>query len=310
MRHLVDMCRNTSPRPRSSIDKDEPVTSYWLNFRAFREAVEQPQVLAACIEAQAAVDAMLQANPLRRPSAHTPVVVAALRESANEASATLMGAELSRAAYRGIRGDGSPLAGVIAAAEALVTAGVTDAKTFQTSPLRALARWHVLATANSDVAEAERGRPRSSNVDVVEDPLNLRITPTDAAEVVNVLLPLVETADASAQAVASAVHGVIAAGQPFAHANAVIGRTAGRAVLVARGADADGLVPFEMSIDGSGRPQYVAALTALSRATSHHDSVAGWSVWMTWHCRHVAKAADLAARDITSASFSNSTPST
>lgn len=274
--------------------------SGWLARDAVLVALRAPAVVQACAAAQAQVDALLQTPPLRRPGSATGPAVAALREHAAHGSSALMGADLSVSTFRAVRGDGSPLAAAVAVAESLLLASVLDAHTFAASPLQALAAWHVRATAHGSSDPETRGRPRVPGAQVRVDPLNTGIAPAEVAVLVERIVALTTAPtlpSAPAVALAAAVHGLIAAGQPFAEANAVIGRTAARAMLVARGADPDGLTPFEAAISASGRPAYVSQLRALAHADPASASDA-WADWMVWHCGHIAAAAGRAAGEL------------
>ena len=296
------------------VHKDGRVKSGWLARDAVLEAMRAPAVQDACTAAQAQIDALLQTPPLRRPGSTTASAVAALREYAGHGSAALMGADLSISTFRAVRGDGSPLAAAVAVAESLLLAAVRDAHTFTVSPLRALAAWHVLATSHGSSDSETRGRPRLTGAEVRADPLNTGIAPVEVAVLVQHVVALT-SADAlpttPAVAIAAAVHGLIAAGQPFAEANAVIARTAARAILVARGADPDGLTPFEAAIAAAGRPAYVNHLRALAQVGSAEAADASaatdaWVGWLVWHCGTIAVAADRAARELTEGAAASS----
>ncbi|MBU6213338.1 MAG: hypothetical protein KGP01_02655 [Actinomycetales bacterium] len=275
--------------------------SGWLQGDALLAAMSAPTVMDACAEAQAEVDALLKTPPLRRPGSATGAAVAALREHAAHGSSALMGADLSLSTFRAVRGDGSPLASTVAVAESLLLASVRDARTFADSPLRALAAWHVLATGHGGIDPDTRGRPRLPGSPVRHDPLNTGIEPADVSAIVQHIVALstgLAVPSTPAVVVASSIHALIAVGQPFAEANAVIGRAAARAVLVARGADPDGLTAYEASIAASGRPAYVTQLRALAYADSAAAAHEAWCGWLVWHCGHIAAAANRAARDL------------
>ena len=275
---------------------DEPVTAApatlkWWQPHAFEMAAGRPDVAYACDQAQQFVDELLQSPPLRRPGPQAEPTVARLREASIHAGAALAGADLSLDAFRGVKGDGSPLALVIDVAQGLLNSARSDAAMFMATPLRALARWHVLATATSNAPADLRGRPRASGDPVLDDPLNCRIAPAEPAAVVSSLMAVLEKRQHSAYALSAAVHGLIAAGQPFAHANASIARTAARAILVARGCDPDALVPWDAAVLTAGRPKYVAALSQLTESGDEEEVADAWAQWIQWHCACIADTA-------------------
>lgn len=277
-------------------------------MRAWDEALSRVTVREACAHSQTQIDALLQSPPLRRPGAQTAETVNRLRDLARVSAAGLEGIELSLAAYNGIRHDGSPLSQTIRATEALLDASRVDADLFVSQPMRVLARWHVLATSASAVSEDERGRPRRDSAAVTSDPLNSGIEPARAGDVLTAVMLCVTNSDFPAVAMAAIVHGLIAAGQPFAHANAMLARCAARAVLVARGADPDGVVPFEAAIIGRGRPSYVRALTQLRIDAQDGDAVVRWASWVQWHSSCVEFAAKNALADQSDESTGNASP--
>jgi len=273
------------------VHKDVRVASTWLHRSAWGVALALDDVREVCATAQSHIDELLQSPSLRRPGPHTAETVNRLRETARVSAVALEGIQMSLPAYQGIRGDGSPIAQIIRITEALLAASHADSDLFIAQPLRALARWHVLATSATDIPDDERGRPRQAHAEVTADPLNSRIDPADAGETLQAVMDCVTRADSSALAIAAVVHGLIAAGQPFAQANALLARCAARAVLVARGADPDGLVPFEAAIIGGGRPKYVNELAQLCNDLDGTDASNRWARWIQWHSTCVALSA-------------------
>lgn len=285
--------------------KDVRVASVWLHRSAWGVALATDDVRNVCAAAQRHIDGLLQTGSLRRPGPNTADTVNRLRQSARVSAVALEGIQLSIPAYQGIRGDGSPIAQIIDINEALLTASHTDADLFITQPLRALARWHVLATAASNVRDDERGRPRQAHAVVTSDPLNSHIDPAEAGETLQAVMSCVVPSDSSALAIAAVVHGLIAAGQPFAQANALLARCAARAVLVSRGADPDGLVPFEVAIIGGGRPKYVHELAQLCRGDEVADVSNRWARWIQWHSTCVGLSAKHALAELPNDSASD-----
>ena len=297
----------------------------WLDLTALIAASADSAVREAAKSAQVSVDAVYAARSIMRPGPTTPALIAHLRAQELHACASLAGAPVPWSTFAAVRADGSPISLAIALVEQVHSAGRSDATMFLATAPRALARWHVLATASTvprptdaerevvlsderrhaHLADGEaprysaplthadegRGRPRLLGEVVSDDALNCGIDSAPAAEVIASVMNVVGRSDIEAMTRAAAVHALLAAGQPFGQSNALLGRTAATAVLVATAADVDALVPWQSQLLSQGRPDYVAELRALAAAG---EPVAGWIRWLMWHATVLQRAADMA----------------
>lgn len=157
------------------------------------------------------------------------------------------------------------------------------------SPLRVLARLHLVAAAG---AEDSVGRPRQEGEDVHEPLIELALP--GASEVSGRLEGLSEliVAGSSAPALVTAavVHGEILALRPFVSHNGLIARTAERIVLVGSGLDPKSVCPAEVGHAELGRAAYRAALDGYVSGTPE-----GMAAWIA----HCAGAVELGAREST-----------
>ncbi|MCX5332504.1 oxidoreductase [Streptomyces sp. NBC_00140] len=157
------------------------------------------------------------------------------------------------------------------------------------SPLRVLARLHLVAAAtNGD----EVGRPRQAG-EPVEEPL-IELAAPEATEVHGRLEGLSEliVAGGSAPALVTAavVHGEILALRPFTSHNGLVARTAERIVLIGSGLDPKSICPAEVGHAELGRAAYLAALDGYVSGTPN-----GMAAWIA----HCGKAVVLGAREST-----------
>ncbi|HET9381198.1 MAG TPA: oxidoreductase [Streptomyces sp.] len=157
------------------------------------------------------------------------------------------------------------------------------------SPLRVLARLHLVAAA--DRAE-QVGRPRQEG-EPVDEPLVALPLP-GAAEVSGRLDGLSEliVAGGSAPALVTAavVHGELMALRPFVSHNGLVARAAERVVLVGSGLDPKSVCPAEVGYAELGREAYLEALTGYVSGTP--EGVAAWIA-------HCGKAVQFGAREST-----------
>ncbi len=155
------------------------------------------------------------------------------------------------------------------------------------SPLRVLARLHLVAAAVSD---SRVGRPRQ-DAEPVDEPL-VELPLPDAAEVSGRLDGLAQliVAGGSAPALVTAavVHGELLALRPFGSHNGLVARAAQRIVLVGSGLDPKGICPAEVGHAELGRAAYVAALDGYVSGTT--DGMAAWIA-------HCGKAVELGVRE-------------
>ncbi|WP_028799144.1 hypothetical protein [Streptomyces sp. 142MFCol3.1] len=157
------------------------------------------------------------------------------------------------------------------------------------SPLRVLARLHLVAAAGKDDAI---GRPRQDG-EPVDEPL-VELPLPDAGEVAGRLEGLsgliVAGGPAPALVTAAVVHGELLALRPFTSHNGLVARTAERIVLVGSGLDPKSICPAEVGHAELGRAAYLAALGGYVSGTP--DGMAAWIA-------HCGKAVVLGAREST-----------
>jgi hypothetical protein len=173
------------------------------------------------------------------------------------------------------------------------------------SPLRVLARLHLVAAATDD---DEVGRPRQEG-EPVDEPL-IELPLPGAAEVSGRLEGLAELiigiegarssdkggggrragGSAPALVTAAVVHGELLALRPFASHNGLIARAAERIVLVGSGLDPKSVCPAEVGHAELGRASYLAALDGYVSGTP--DGMAAW-------IGHCGRAIELGAREST-----------
>ncbi|MFE9682690.1 oxidoreductase [Streptomyces sp. NPDC006285] len=166
------------------------------------------------------------------------------------------------------------------------------------SPLRVLARLHLVAAADNGDAV---GRPRRDGESVVESPAAAAAGPPlielplpDAAEVEGRLdgLARLVIAGSSAPALVTAavVHGELLALRPFGSHNGLVARTAERIVLIGSGLDPKSVCPPEVGHAELGRAAYAAALDGYVSGTPE-----GMAAWIA----HCGRAVELGAREST-----------
>ncbi|MFG2498608.1 oxidoreductase [Streptomyces sp. NPDC048441] len=157
------------------------------------------------------------------------------------------------------------------------------------SPLRVLARLHLVAAAENDEAA---GRPRLAG-EPVDEPL-VELDVSDSEEVAGRLEGLSEliVAGGSAPALVTAavVHGELLSLRPFGSRNGLVARAAERIVLVGSGLDPKSICPAEAGHAEQGRAAYVAALDGYVSGTPE-----GMAAWIA----HCGRAVELGARETT-----------
>ncbi|MFI2202929.1 oxidoreductase [Streptomyces sp. NPDC020192] len=157
------------------------------------------------------------------------------------------------------------------------------------SPLRVLARLHLVAAASSG---AEVGRPRRAG-EAVDEPL-VELPLPDAAEVSGRLEGLADLiiagTSAPALVTAAVVHGELLALRPFVSHNGLVARAAERIVLIGSGLDPKAICPAEVGYAELGRASYLAALDGYVSGTPE-----GMAAWIA----HCGKAVELGVREST-----------
>ncbi|MDT9699503.1 oxidoreductase [Streptomyces sp. P17] len=157
------------------------------------------------------------------------------------------------------------------------------------SPLRVLARLHLVAAATNG---PEVGRPRQAGEPVDEPTVEL---PLPSADEVHGRLEglselIIAGGSAPALVTAAVVHGELLALRPFTSHNGLVARAAERIVLVGSGLDPKSVCPSEVGYGELGRAAYLAALDGYVSGTPE-----GMAAWIA----HCGKAVELGAREST-----------
>ncbi|CAL9513316.1 hypothetical protein SUDANB96_03717 [Streptomyces sp. enrichment culture] len=157
------------------------------------------------------------------------------------------------------------------------------------SPLRVLARLHLVAAA--DKAE-QVGRPRLAGEPVEEPLVELELPDADevSARLEGLSELIVAGSSAPALVTAAVVHGELMALRPFVSHNGLVARAAERIVLVGSGLDPKSVCPAEVGHAELGRAAYLAALEGYVSGTPE-----GMAAWIA----HCGKAVELGAREST-----------
>ncbi|MEU1269979.1 oxidoreductase [Streptomyces sp. NPDC005799] len=246
-----------------------------------------PGVAESVESVRKAVDRVYGHRVMRRRS-NEITSEAALRGA--RGSAALSGADWALEEVRrrtDFSGDGD--ARVMGAALRLTAEAGQLLSIWRQSPLRVLARLHlVAAAANGD----EVGRPRRAGESVDEPLVELRLP--DADEVHGRLEGLSELiiagSSAPALVTAAVVHGELLALRPFTSHNGLVARTAERIVLVGSGLDPKSVCPAEVGHAELGRAAYLGALEGYVSGTPE-----GMAAWIA----HCGRAVELGAREST-----------
>lgn len=185
--------------------------------------------------------------------------------------------------------DGDEEAPTVGAALRLTAEAGQLLSIWRQSPLRVLARLHLVAAADKSDAV---GRPRLAG-EPVDEPL-VELPVPDAEEVAGRLegLSQLVIAGSAAPALVSAaiVHGELLALRPFGSHNGLVARAAERVVLVGSGLDPKSICPAELGHAELGRAAYAAALEGYVSGTPE-----GMAAWIT----HCGKAVELGVREST-----------
>ncbi|MDX2604068.1 oxidoreductase [Streptomyces caniscabiei] len=157
------------------------------------------------------------------------------------------------------------------------------------TPLRVLARLHLVAAGSDD---ARVGRPRQDG-ESVDEPL-VELPLPGASEVAGRLDGLSELiikgSSAPALVTAAVVHGELLALRPFGFHNGLVARAAERIVLIGSGLDPKSVCPAEVGHAELGRAAYLAALDGYVSGTP--EGMAAWII-------HCGRAIELGAREST-----------
>lgn len=248
-----------------------------------------PGVADAVDSVRKAVDRVYGHRVMRRRS-NEVTSEAALRGA--RGSAALSGADWNLEEVRrrtDFTGDGE--AHVIGAALRLTAEAGQLLSIWRQSPLRVLARLHLVA-AGGAAAEDAVGRPRLAGEPVDEPLIEARLP--DADEVAGRLEGLsgliLSGSEAPALVTAAVVHGELLALRPFGSYNGLVARTAERIVLIGSGLDPKSICPAEVGHAEQGRAAYVAAFEGYLSGTPE-----GMAAWIA----HSGRAAELGVREST-----------
>ncbi|MFJ4617448.1 oxidoreductase [Streptomyces sp. NPDC088812] len=155
------------------------------------------------------------------------------------------------------------------------------------SPLRVLARLHLVAAAGKG---GEVGRPRLAGEPVDEPLIELPLPGADevSGRLEGLSALIVAGGSAPALVTAAVVHGELLALRPFASHNGLVARAAERIVLIGSGLDPKSVCPAEVGHAELGRAAYLAALDGYVSGTP--DGMAAWIA-------HCGRAVELGARE-------------
>ncbi|MFD5749066.1 oxidoreductase [Streptomyces sp. NPDC127033] len=182
------------------------------------------------------------------------------------------------------------------------------------SPLRVLARLHLVAAGGAGVSDRTVGRPRLAGEPVVEMPGSgpgasgagalpaeapaagpWAEAPLPGADEVAARLDglarlVIATSAAPALVTAAVVHGELLALRPFGSYNGLAARAAERIVLIGSGLDPKSICPAEVGHAELGRAAYAAAFDGYLTGTPE-----GMAAWIT----HCGRAVELGVREST-----------
>ncbi|MEV7193944.1 oxidoreductase [Streptomyces sp. NPDC093510] len=264
-----------SPNPRSRAGGEDPLVALGA----------LPGVADSVDSVRKAVDRVYGHRIMRRRS-NEITSEAALRGA--RGSAALSGAEWALEEVRrrtDFRGDEE--ARTIGAALRLTAESGQLLSIWRQSPLRVLARLHLVAAADSTEGA---GRPRLAG-EPVDEPL-IELPLPDADEVAGRLEGLsqliIAGSAAPALVTAAVVHGELLSLRAFGSHNGLVARAAERIVLVGSGLDPKSICPAEAGHAEQGRAAYVAALDGYASGTPE-----GMAAWIA----HCGRAVELGVRE-------------
>ncbi|MEV0276701.1 oxidoreductase [Streptomyces sp. NPDC050610] len=248
-----------------------------------------PGVAEAVGTVRKAVDRVYGHRVMRRRS-NEVTSEAALRGA--RGSAALSGADwaLEEVRRRTDFGAGDEPRTVGAALRLTAEAG-TLLSVWRQSPLRALARLHLVAAGGAQPDETV-GRPRLAGEPVAEPLIEVELPGADevAGRLDGLAGLLIAGSEAPALVTAAVVHGELLALRPFGSCNGLVARAAERVVLVGSGLDPKSICPAEVGHAELGRAAYAAALDGYVSGTPE-----GMAAWIT----HCGRAVELGVREST-----------
>ncbi|MFF9122760.1 oxidoreductase [Streptomyces sp. NPDC014889] len=265
------------PSSRTSSNRQDPLAALGA----------LPGVAESVESVRKAVDRVYGHRVMRRRS-NEVTSEAALRGA--RGSAALSGADWALEEVRR-RSDfsGDDEARVVGAALRLTAEAGQLLSIWRQSPLRVLARLHLVAAASQEGAV---GRPRQAGEDVGEPLIELPLPGADevSGRLEGLSELIIAGSSAPALVTAAVVHGELLALRPFVSHNGLIARAAGRIVLVGSGLDPKSVCPAEVGHAELGRAAYLAALDGYVSGTPE-----GMAAWIA----HCARAVGLGAREST-----------
>ncbi|MGW2475341.1 oxidoreductase [Streptomyces sp. NPDC001665] len=248
-----------------------------------------PGVTDAVDSVRKAVDRVYGHRVMRRRS-NEVTAEAALRGA--RGSAALSGADWSLEEVRR-RTDfsGDDEARVVGAALRLTAEAGQLLSIWRQSPLRVLARLHLVA-AGSAAPEDAVGRPRLAGEPVYEPLIEAPLPSADevAGRLDGLSRIILSETEAPALVTAAVVHGELLALRPFGSHNGLVARTAERIVLIGSGLDPKSICPAEVGHAEQGRAAYAAAFDGYLSGTPN-----GMAAWIS----HCGRSAELGVREST-----------
>lgn len=248
-----------------------------------------PGVTDAVDSVRKAVDRVYGHRVMRRRS-NEVTSEAALRGA--RGSAALSGADWNLEEVRR-RTDftGDSEARVVGAALRLTAEAGQLLSIWRQSPLRVLARLHLVAAGGAAPEDAV-GRPRLAGEPVDEPLIEAPLPGADevAGRLEGLSGLILSGSEAPALVTAAVVHGELLALRPFGSHNGLVARTAERIVLIGSGLDPKSICPAEVGHAEQGRAAYAAAFEGYLSGTP--EGVAAWIA-------HCGRAAKLGAREST-----------
>ncbi|MET8401371.1 oxidoreductase [Streptomyces sp900116325] len=248
-----------------------------------------PGVADAVDSVREAVDRVYGHRVMRRRS-NEVTAEAALRGA--RGSAALSGADWNLEEVRR-RTDfsGDDESQVIGAALRLTAEAGQLLSIWRQSPLRVLARLHLVAAGGAAPDDAV-GRPRLAGEPVDEPLIEAPLPGADevAGRLEGLSGLILAGSAAPALVTAAVVHGELLALRPFGSYNGLVARTAERIVLIGSGLDPKSICPAEVGHAEQGRAAYVAAFEGYLSGTP--DGMAAWIA-------HCGRAVELGVREST-----------
>lgn len=186
---------------------------------------------------------------------------------------------------------GDPEARMVGAALRLTAEAGQLLSVWRQSPLRVLARLHLVASGNA-TEEVTVGRPRLVGEAVDEPFIQAPLPSADevAGRLDGLARLIISGSSAPALVIAAVVHGELLALRPFSSHNGLVARAAERIVLIGSGLDPKAICPAEVGHAEQGQAAYSAAFEGYLSGTPE-----GMSDWFA----HCGRAVELGAREST-----------